>query len=515
MMTMSVITIGDAQFDLLHVALFAALFLSGLLIYSLWPHRKRANESNENLNQMNGRYAALLTENATNLSRVKSLEETLEHERKQAEVRADYVEQQRKTLQARLEEAETKLSREEARTEERDRAMKEEREQLTALRQEVEDRFKEIAHSALKQSQSLFLETANETFGKQKEAAEGNIKSLMSPIREAIGKFEQRVEGMEKVRAEDKSAIFEQVKNIGEMLNRNQAVTSKLVSALSSPKGGGRWGEESLRNVMEMAGLSEHADFTEQDGSGGDGLRPDVIIRMPGGREIVVDSKVSIDDFLQAADEPDETRRNTFLAAHARKMKDHVKRLASKEYWKAFESRVDFVAMYVPGENFYAAALQVERDLFDYAARNKVLIVTPSTLIALAKAVAYGWRQEEAAKNALEAAQMGRDLHKRLATFTNHMERVGTSLGRSVSAFNQMTGSYERMVMPQARKFETLQLSDSGTEIKDLTRIEELPSNTNPGQFEEPDLTTDTPEIETEDESDSSPQLPLDNDQEY
>ena len=171
--------------------------------------------------------------------------------------------------------------------------------------------------------------------------------------------------------------------------------------------------------------------------------------------------------------------------------------------------------MYVPGENFYAAALQVERDLFDYAARNKVLIVTPSTLIALAKAVAYGWRQEEAAKNALEAAQMGRDLHKRLATFTNHMERVGTSLGRSVSAFNQMTGSYERMVMPQARKFETLQLSDSGTEIKDLTRIEEFPSNTNPGQFAEPDLTTETPEIEAENEADTSPQLPLDDDQQY
>ena len=493
-MTNPIIFIGSAQFDLVHLGLFTLLFLCTLLAYSLWPYRKRADTATTNLTALQALNNKLSAEHAGMTARLTSLQETLDHERKQSSERIEEMETEKRIMQLHLEEAETRLSRAETRTEERERAMKEEREQMTALRQEVEDRFKEIAHSALKQSQGLFLETANETFGKQKEATEGNLKALMSPIREAIGKFETRVEGLEKVRAEDKSAIFEQVKNIGNMLVRNQAVTSKLVTALSSPKGGGRWGEESLRNVMEMAGLSEHADFVEQHGSAGDGLRPDVIIRMPGGREIVVDSKVSIEDFLQAADETDETRRNTFLAAHARKMKDHVKRLASKEYWKYFESRVDFVAMYVPGENFYAAALQAERDLFDYAARNKVLIVTPSTLIALAKAVAYGWRQEEAAKNALEAAQMGRDLHKRLATFTNHMERVGASLGRSVYAFNQMTGSYERMVMPQARKFETLQLSDSGTEIKDLNRIEEFPSNTNITPEDEPETGDLTPD---------------------
>ena len=507
-MTSPIIQVAGAQFDILHATLFALLLLAGLVVYSLLPHRKSAQTAQQKLNELNQLHSGLSTENAAHTARITSLQETIDHERKQAETRLNDLEQQRRTLQLRLEEAETKLSREEARGEERERAMKEEREQMSALRQEVEDRFKEIAHTALKQSQSLFLETANETFGKQKEAAEGNLKSLMAPIREAIGKFENRVEGLEKVRAEDKTAIFEQVKNIGDMLVRNQAVTSKLVSALSSPKGGGRWGEESLRNVMEMAGLSEHADFTEQDGSAGDGLRPDVIIRMPGGREIVVDSKVSIDDFLQAADEADEGRRTAFLAAHARKMKDHVKRLSSKEYWKAFESRVDFVAMYVPGENFYAAALQVERDLFDYAARNKVLIVTPSTLIALAKAVAYGWRQEEAAKNALEAAKMGRDLHKRLTTFTDHMEKVGTHLGRSVNAFNKMTGSYERMVLPQARKFETLQLNDSGTELSDISRIEEFPANGTATLLDHSD-------DDAANEPDTPPELPLSNDQKH
>jgi len=478
-------TVGVFEIDLIHVILTGLLVLAAgiALGVSLWlfPYKRGLTEAKSERDAANARLYELDRQLASETARTEGLQATLSHEREQSAQRFGELEQARKTLQARLEENDRELSSLKVREEERQKRFEDEKENLVKMKEEVEIRFKEIAQTALRQQQSFFLETANETFGKQKEAAEGNLKSLMSPIREAITKFETRVEGLEKVRAEDKSAIFEQVKGIGELLARNQNVTSKLVSALSSPKGGGRWGEESLRNVMEMAGLSEHADFTEQDGSGGDGLRPDVIIRMPGGREIVVDSKVSIQDFLLAAEEADEGRRDAYLAAHARKMKDHVKRLASKEYWKAFESRVDFVAMYIPGENFYAAALQVERDLFDYAARNRVLIVTPSTLIALAKAVAYGWRQEEASKNALEAAKLGRDLHKRLSTFTEHMEKVGTHLGRSVSAFNKMSGSYERMVLPQARRFETLQLNDNGSEIPNVSLIEEFPASANTG----------------------------------
>ncbi|MAK60322.1 MAG: DNA recombination protein RmuC [Ponticaulis sp.] len=458
--------IGSLELDTLHLILLGFVLLGATLAVWLWPSRKRSETLSAQINRLYEAESELATANV----RLEAAQANLEDERQRGERRIEELEQARRTLQLRLEDSEKNLNAEQVRGEERARAMDEERKQLRELREEVEVRFKEIAHAALKQSQSLFLETANETFGKQKEAAEGNLKSLMSPIREAIGKFETRVEGLEKVRAEDKSAIFEQVRNIGEMLTRNQAVTSKLVTALSSPKGGGRWGEESLRNVMEMAGLSSHSDFVEQHGSAGDGLRPDVIIKMPGGREIVVDSKVSIDDFLQAADEADEARRNTLLAAHARKMKDHVKRLASKEYWKDFESRVDFVAMYVPGENFYAAALQVERDLFDYAARNRVLIVTPSTLIALAKAVAYGWRQEEAAKNAIEAADLGRELYKRLATMTEHVESMGKSLRSTVKSYDKMTASLESRVLTQARRFEDLQISESGG--KEIPRIE-------------------------------------------
>ncbi len=487
-MNNSVVLVGDVTLDTLHLVLVGVLIVTAALIVWLLPYRNTSAElksrlslMTEDLKGLDHAHDTLEREHSALLARTEEIKAAAERERQDLAARLTSAEEQRRTVQMRLEDSDRQLEAMRVRDEERKATYESERKQLLELRAEVETKFSEIAHAALSKSQKLFLETANESFAKQKETAQGDLKTLVSPLREAIGKFETRVETLEKVRAEDKSAIFEQVKSVGEMLARNQAVTSKLVTALSSPKGGGRWGEESLRNVMEMAGLSEYADFTEQDGSGGDGLRPDVIIRMPGGREIVVDSKVSIDDFLRAAEESDEARRNAFLTAHARKLKDHVKRLASKEYWKAFESRVDFVAMYVPGENFYAAALQVERGLFDFAARNKVLIVTPSTLIALAKAVSYGWRQEEAAKNALEAAQMGRELHKRLSTFTDHMEKVGTYLGRSVSAFNKMNGSYERMVMPQARKFETLQLNESGTTLSDVTLLQEYPANMSAG----------------------------------
>lgn len=495
------IVIGSIELDLLHVSLVAFVLIGGLLIYSLWPYRSRTNRAEDARAVAEARISELdIAMSGTN-ARLEGLQDNLNREREESRARIDELEQSRRTLQLRLEDADRTIEAAKVREEERARAIEEERKQLRELREEVEVKFKDIAQSALKQSQALFLETANETFGKQKEAAEGNLKALMSPIREAIGKFENRVEGLEKVRTEDKSAIFEQVKNISEMLVRNQAVTSKLVTALSSPKGGGRWGEESLRNVMEMAGLSAHADFVEQHGSAGDGLRPDVIIRMPGGREIVVDSKVSIDDFLQAADETEEVRRNSYLTAHARKMKDHVKRLASKEYWKDFESRVDFVAMYVPGENFYAAALQVERDLFDYAARNRVLIVTPSTLIALAKAVAYGWRQEEASKNAMEAADLGRELYKRLATMTEHVESMGKSLKSTVKSYDRMTASLESRVLTQARRFEDLQISESGG--KEIPRLELISGHQISG------------EVDDDTSGDGSSELPLEGGQKY
>lgn len=362
---------------------------------------------------------------------------------------------------------------------------------------EDERRFADLAQGVMQRTSQQFLQLANETFQRHKEGARNDLEKLVTPIGETFAEFRQRVEAIERVRTEDKSALQVQIAAIADNLRQNAAVTGKLVNALSAPRGGGSWGEESLRNVMELAGMSVYADFVEQnhDETERGRLRPDVIIRMPGGREIVVDAKVSVDDFLKAAGESDPALHRAHLAAHARKLRDHVRRLAAKEYWRDFEDRVDFVAMYVPGEQFYAGALEVDRGLFDFAARSKVLIVTPSTLIALAKAVAYGWRQEEAARNAREAAELGRQLYDALTAMGSHVERLGKSLNGSVSAYNSFIGSLERNVLPKARRFEDLRISQAGareigspSEITERLRLPdregELDFGTEPGALD-------------------------------
>lgn len=351
--------------------------------------------------------------------------------------------------------------------------------------------FAAMAQDAVRAAHQTFLERANETFEKHKSVARSDLEKLMTPIGETFAEFRKRVETIEQVRTEHKTALEQQIRAISDGLKHNTSATSKLVSALSAPRGGGNWGEESLRNVMELAGMSAYADFTEQSHEDTENgrLRPDVIIRMPGGREIVVDAKVSMEDYLRASDEPDEAQRRQYLGAHARKLRDHVQRLSRKEYWKPFEGRVDFVAMYVPGEQFYSAALEVDRDLFDYAARSKVLIVTPSTLIALAKAVAYGWRQEEAARNAHEAAKLGEQLYDRLAVMSGHIEKLGKSLNNSVEHFNKMNRSLETRVLPSARRFQDLQIAGPDKAIPHTEPIEAraaLPDGTGERRFEGP-----------------------------
>ncbi|MEM0986897.1 MAG: DNA recombination protein RmuC [Pseudomonadota bacterium] len=346
--------------------------------------------------------------------------------------------------------------------------------------EEARQHFASMAQDAVRAAHESFSRQANETFARQSEAAEANLKMLLAPIGGTFEAFQARVDALERTRTEDRTAIFEQVKAISAQLAETRRATGKLATVLSSPRGGGRWGEESLRNVLEMAGLSPHADFIEQASGDVDGKsqRPDVIIRMPGGREIVIDAKVTVEDFLRASEAAEPSERDAFLVGHARKMRDHVKRLAAKAYWRDFADRVDFVAMYVPGENFYAAALQQDRSLFDFAARNRVLIVTPSTLIALAKAVAYGWRQEEAAGHAREAAHLGRDLYDALRSMAGHIEKVGQGLGGAVSSYNAMVGSLERNVLPKARRFETLQITQSGVPPLEGPSIVEDPLRT-------------------------------------
>lgn len=446
----SIVTIGELGLDSVHLGLLGALLLlAGLYIYM----RSKAADALGD------------AENALTLAKYDGTRLTEDR---------DEVVQQLRTQRAVTDELREKLAAAEAR------------------RSEDEQRFADMANQVMRRATGQFMEVANATFEKHKEGARGDLEKLMVPIGDTFREFRERVDAIEKVRVSDRSTLQEQVKAIGESLARTNATTGKLVTALSAPRGGGSWGEESLRNVLELAGMSSYADFCEQssDDTERGRLRPDVIIRMPGGREVVVDAKVSVEDFIKAAGEPDGPERHTHLQAHARKLKDHVRRLAAKEYWKDFEDRVDFVAMYVPGEQFYAGALEADRDLFDFAARNKVLIVTPSTLIALAKAVSYGWRQEESARNAREAADLGRQLYDAIAAMGGHVEKLGKAMNSSVGAYNSFVGSLEANVLPKARKFEALQIAQAGAKpiasMDGVTEPLRLPDRNRDLQFDDP-----------------------------
>ncbi len=346
--------------------------------------------------------------------------------------------------------------------------------QLKGQTDKQREEFTTLAQHVMKQAQSQFVEMAEKTFEKHREGAKGELKELMKPIGENFDEFKKRVGEIEKVRAEDKSAIQEQVKAIGESLHRNTKETGKLVNALTAPKGGGRWGEMTLRNVMEQAGLSGHCDFNEQvnDQTEDGRQRPDAVIHLPGGRQIVVDSKVSLEAYMAASSADDPAQRNIHLSSHATNVQRHIDTLASKRYQANLDERVDFVAMFIPGENFFAAALEHAPDLLERAYSRNVIVTTPSTLIGLAKTVAYVWRQEKMTQNAREAAQLGQQLYERIATMAGHIEKLGKSLNGAVDNYNKMNASLDKRVLPTMRKFEELSIAPPDKTIPETKKVE-------------------------------------------
>ena len=369
---------------------------------------------------------------------------------------ASYLEEREKTLQTKIHQTELELAGIKARSE------------------EDEQKFANLAQGVLRQANSQFLELADERFKRHQEGAQGQLKELMKPIGENFETFRKKVEAIEKVRAEDKSAIQEQVKAINESLVRNTQETGKLVHALTAPKGGGRWGEMTLRNVMEQAGLSAHCDFSEQvnDQTERGRQRPDAVIHLPGGRQIVVDSKVSLEAYMRAVNAPNPTERAAHLKDHAASVQRHVQTLSSKDYQSNLGNRFDYIAMFIPGENFFAAALEHSPDLIEKAMAQRVIVTTPTTLIALARTVAHLWRQHQMNENALEAAHLGAELYTRMGKMLSHVEKLGRSLNGSVDHFNALIGSVDKRVMPAMRKFEDLKIAPPGKEPPEPKLIE-------------------------------------------
>jgi DNA recombination protein RmuC len=333
------------------------------------------------------------------------------------------------------------------------------------VRRQLVGEFAELSRQALEQNNTQFLELADARLSHAQQAARGDldqrtqaIEQLLTPLREQLGRYEQGLRLLELERQKAYTGLSEQVRQLTQSQDRLQSETRNLVTALRSPATRGRWGEMQLRRVVEMAGMVEHCDFEQQvSAEGADGrLRPDMVVNLPGARHVVVDAKVPLQAFLDANDATDEGIRRSHLVAHARQLRAHVDSLSKKAYWDQFDDSPEFVVAFVPGDALLAAALEHDSSLLEHAVSNRVLLATPTTLIALLRTVAYGWQQEAVAENAREVQHMGRELYKRLATFGEHMARTGRSLSGAVDSYNKAVGSLERNVFPQARRFHEL-----------------------------------------------------------
>lgn len=319
------------------------------------------------------------------------------------------------------------------------------------------------------------MKRADETFHNREQLAQARLEAQLKPVADTLAKFQEQVTAVEKSRAEETGGLKQQIADLMTASTATQAEARKLSAALRRGAGvQGRWGEQTLRNVLEAAGLNAHYDFTEQTSTDTEEgrRRPDVTVRLPGGAVFVIDAKCSLNAFLEAQDAVDDAAREAAYVRHAQSVRAHMVGLSNKTYWDQFAASPDFVAMFIPGDSFLAAALERAPELMTEAMDKRVLVVTPTTLFALCKAVVYGWRVEEQAKNAQEIVKLGRELYKRLSVMGGHAASVGKALDAAVSRYNQFVGSMETQVLTQARRFEDLKVDHEGRDIPELTPVE-------------------------------------------
>jgi len=425
------------------------------------------------------------------------------------EGRARYAEGQMDQLRQQLKQAESEITglrkslddervqavESQARLAETARSFERQREVIEVMKTEMTDTFRSQAATALESSNRSFLELASENLGKILEQTKGKLgehqagmEGTIRPLQETLKRYEEQLREMEKTRAEQSWNLSRQIKELSEMNEALQRETSSLSTALRKPQVSGSWGQMSLRRAAELSGMAPWCDFYEQvtvDTESGK-LRPDMVVRLPNGRSIVIDAKAPVDAFLSALEAPSEEERKKAFAGYVTAVRGHMNGLGSKAYWDQFEDSPELVVMYLPGETFFSAALENDPNLIEDGSLKKVILATPTTLIALLKAVAYGWQQEQVASGAREINRLGRELYERFSVVAEHFARAGANLTKAVEAHNDAVRSIETRLMPSFRRFRDLGVSTSRElpEAMDEIRItaRETIAGTEPGE---------------------------------
>lgn len=460
------------------IAAVVGLLLGGVLGAMAIALRARTVRAREELEQ---------------LRRLASAEEQAQAERS----RREEAQEQLAGSRAAENQARSELATLRERLEAAERFAAEQRQFLERSRKELEDSFQSLATAALRGNTEEFLRLADTRWSTSREQAARDlddrrrgIESLLSPLKDTLIRLESRTGDLEKAREGAYQGLAQRLEGLQRATASLEEKTTSLATALRGSKTQGRWGEIALKNVVELAGLSEHVDFTEQ-GAQSDGKRPDMVVNLPGDRFIAVDSKVSLNAYLEAVDAPTDEARDRALDQHVASLRNHIRTLAARDYAESVPGEVDLVVLFLPGDPFLSAAFERTPDLQSEALRAKILIATPTTLVALLRTVAIYWQQRAIAENAERIADVARELYDRGARFGAHLENVGKGLENAVGAYNEAVGSFERRFLPMARKLEDFQVTgQSRRELDAPSPVEDLPRPVAGAIDDDPDMDT-------------------------